>query len=125
MNKKMSKMMRILLVLMFLFTIFNSVVLASGTNPIQQVQGHIQSPGDTAIATMDSLRSRIYMVYRIVGTGIAVIAILILAVKYIISSPNDRADLKKALIIYTISAILFFGTVGIVEIIKRFSGEIL
>lgn len=107
---------KIIPILILMFIIFSTVYVYA--NPIDDIKA--RNPGDGAITEFNSLRGKIYTIIRGVGTGIAVIAILVLAIKYITSAPNDRAELKKYMITYVISAVIFFGAVGIVEVLKAF-----
>lgn len=113
----MKKKIFITILIVFIYIIvFNTISVYA--NPIDSITA--KSPGDDALAVFNSLRGKIYTIIVGIGTGIAVIALLILAIKYITSAPKDRAELKKYIVTYTISAILFFGAVGIVEAIKAF-----
>lgn len=61
---------------------------------------------------------------RIVGVAVAVVMLLILAMKYMSAAPGDKADIKKGLINYVIGAVVFFGVVGILEIISKLATAI-
>lgn len=47
--------------------------------------------------------------------------LIVIAIKYISSAPNEKAELKKHMIPFIIGAIMIFACVGIVEIIKQFA----
>lgn len=46
---------------------------------------------------------------QVIGASIALVMIIYIAIKYMISSPNDRAELKKHLLPYLVGAIFIFG----------------
>lgn len=52
-------------------------------------------------------------VVRIVAVSIAVIMLLVIAMKYMLSAPGDRADIKKHAVAYVIGAVILFGLTGI------------
>ena len=59
-------------------------------------------------------------ILRIGGVTIAVVMLLAVAMKYMLSSAGDRADIKKYAMNYVIGAIILFGAAGILGIIQRF-----
>lgn len=60
-------------------------------------------------------------VIQIVGTGVAVGASIYLGIKYILSSTEEKADIKKKLVPFVIGVIIFYGATGILQIIANFS----
>lgn len=117
MKLKGTKIFILLLVFVFLF---QTMVLA--TNPFDQIKP--VAPDDTTITEMNSFRNKLYTIFQIVGTGLAVIGLIILGIKYVYSAPNERADVKKYAIVYVVGAVLFFGAIGIVELLKGFGLEL-
>ena len=105
-----------ILLLVFIF-LFQTIVLA--TNPFDQIKP--VAPDGGTVTEMNSFRNKIYTVFQLVGTGLAVIG---LGIKYVYSAPNERADVKKYAIIYVVGAVLFFGAIGIVELLKGFGLEL-
>lgn len=60
-----------------------------------------------------------------IGAGVAVIATLVLGMKYVYSSPEDKATIKKQLIPYIIGGVLVFGATTLVKIAEALAGDIL
>lgn len=60
-------------------------------------------------------------VARIVCVAIAIVMLLVIAMKYMISAPGDRADIKKHAINYVIGAFILFGVTGILSILNNIS----
>jgi hypothetical protein len=58
---------------------------------------------------------------RIAGAAIAIIMLSILAMKYMISSPNDRAEIKKGATVYIVGAVVMMGASALVTVIKDFA----
>lgn len=58
-------------------------------------------------------------IMRIVGITIAVLMLLVLAIKYMTSAAGERADIKKHAIVYVVGAVLLFGAVGILGMINN------
>ena len=59
---------------------------------------------------------------QIVGTLVAVGACVYLGIRYVISSVEEKADIKKKLIPFVIGTIIFFGATGILQLIAYFAG---
>ena len=55
----------------------------------------------------------------------ASIAAIILGIKYMYSSPEDKAEIKKKLVPFIIGGVLVFGAVQLVKIVETFVGEII
>ncbi len=56
-----------------------------------------------------------------VGSGIALIIITILGIKYILASPAEKADVKKSIMPILIGCVLLFGGVNIAGLIVTFT----
>lgn len=56
-----------------------------------------------------------------VGSGIAIIVVTILGIKYILASPSEKADVKKSIMPIIIGCVLLFGGVNIAKLIANFS----
>ncbi len=57
---------------------------------------------------------------RVTGATIAIVMLLVIAIKYMVSSAGDRADIKKHAVAYVVGAVVLFGAVGILGIIDEF-----
>lgn len=69
--------------------------------------------------------NKIIGLLQIVGTGISIIVVSILGIKYMLASPGEKADVKKNIMPIIIGCILVFGGVNVVAIIAKFSGDVL
>lgn len=58
---------------------------------------------------------------QMVGSGIALIVITLLGVKYLLASPSDKADVKKAIMPIIIGCILLFGAVNLMAAVENFA----
>lgn len=66
----------------------------------------------------------IISIIRIVSVTIALVMLLVIAMKYMVSAPGDRADIKKHAIAYVVGAIILFGVTGILSILVNFASKI-
>lgn len=59
-------------------------------------------------------------IFEVVAAGVAMIMLVVLAIKYMSSSPSEKAEIKKHAVVYIVGAVMAFGAVGVVEIIRTF-----
>ena len=62
-------------------------------------------------------------IVQIVGMGVAVIMLIVLAIKYISAAPGDKAEIKKHAVVYIVGAVVLFGAAGLLEIIQKFAQD--
>ncbi len=60
-------------------------------------------------------------VVRVACVGIALVLLTVVGAKYMLASPNERADIKQSLIVYVIGAVVMFGASSIVGIVRDFT----
>ena len=66
---------------------------------------------------VQNLGSRILGIIRVVGTIAAVAMLIILGIKYMMGSAEERAEYKKTLFPYFIGAILIFAATNLADIV--------
>lgn len=115
-SKKMARIITVLTIIVgILFA--TSMVFATSYPSISAVS----SPADSSI---NRLSGMLLSVAQIVGVAVAVIMLIVLAIKYISAAPNDKAEIKKHAVIYIVGAIVLFAASGILGIIKGFANAI-
>ena len=78
--------------------------------------GGVDISGD-AVSGITDLGNNIVGVVRTVGVVISVVILLVLGIKYMMGSAEDKADYKKSMIPYIVGAILIFASSTIVGIV--------
>lgn len=115
-NKLFFKIIITLLIILFVVGMFNNFVYAEDGN---FDLGGFDSGADASITgPTETIVGAIIGVLRIVCTGIAVIMIIMVAVKYLLAAPGERADLKKSSVQYIVGAVILFGSAGIFNILE-------
>ena len=61
---------------------------------------------------------------QIVGTGISVIMVSVLGIKYILASPGDKAEVKKQITPMLIGAFILFASVNIIQVVADFAADL-
>ena len=64
------------------------------------------------------------VVVQVIGVGVAVIMLVVLAIKYISAAPSDKAEIKKHAVVYVVGSIVLFAATGILQIVKNFAGNV-
>ena len=95
---------------------FDSVSTDSVVNGAQDTSG--------AASSINRIVGSILTIVQVVGCGVAVIMLIVLAIKYISAAPGDKADIKKHAVVYVVGAVVLFAASGILQIVKNFSNNI-
>ena len=66
----------------------------------------------------------ILTIVQVIGVGVAIIMLIVLAIKYISAAPGDKADIKKHAVVYVVGAIVLFAASGLLGIIKNFASAV-
>ena len=77
-----------------------------------------------AAKSINNIIGSIITIVQVVGTGVAIIMLIVLAIKYISAAPGDKADIKKHAVVYVVGAIVLFAATGILGIVKNFASNI-
>lgn len=117
--KKFFKIFSLIIILIILLTNFTIATTDDPTN-IGSFLAESTSVTDDAGSVLNSVLS----IIQVIGISMAVIMLMGLGIKYMVSSVSDRAEIKKHLVVYVAGAIMLFGASGIVEIIKQFSKNV-
>ena len=112
----------IFLVLMVMYSFFNiSFAAYNYQNELDWADGEHNSDADNSV---QNVVGSIIVIVRIIAVGVAVIMLVVLAMKYMMSAPNDRAEIKKHAVVYVVGAIVLFASGGILSIIQKFASSI-
>ena len=107
----------IILLIMLLFSICFMNISNADWKTLRQETVDANSDNE-AVEKVRTTSQSVITIAQVIGVGIAVIMLVVLSIKYMVSAPNDRAEIKKHAVTYIIGAVVLFGAVGILEIIK-------
>ena len=117
---KTVKVIAIILMSVLLLTVASSIVLGVDIDP-----STVKPATDSQTAkSINNIVSQIISVVQVIGAAVAVIMLIVLAIKYISAAPNDKAEIKKHAVVYIVGAVILFGAVGLLQIVKTFAGTI-
>lgn len=120
--KKTVKIMTVLLIAVMLLASVGSVVFAAtaSSNPedvLSAMQNAAQNGSANGTEEITTLGGRIVSIVQVVGVVIAVVIILVIGIKYMIGSAEEKAEYKKTMMPYIVGAILIFAGSTIVNVV--------
>ena len=128
MTRKIAKMLVVALLAVILVASLSQAVLATGGMQLSEVtigkvtDGAKDSSG--AASSVNNIIGAVLTVAQVVGTGVAVIMLVVLAIKYIAAAPGDKAEIKKHAVVYVVGAVVLFAASSILGIVKNFASNI-
>ena len=111
----MKKISKILIMSIIVLTIVFGFISTSyaALNPLI---GQIENK-EKSVAEVENLGGNILGIVQTVGTVIAVAILVVLGIKYVMGSAEEKANYKKSMIPYIIGAFLVFATTTIVGVL--------
>ena len=105
--KKQIKIAIIALIVIVIFNMLVGTVFADESSLIKNV-----GKGGTSVETtgVQNFGKAIVSVTRVLGVVVAVVVLLVLGVKYMIGSAEERAEYKKTMVPYIVGAIIIFAS---------------
>ncbi len=114
--EKITKILTIVMVVMMLATICTNVFAAVGVDPSNWT-GNANGINTTGV---DKWVNNIINLVATIGSGAAIIILIVLGVKYMMGSAEEKAEYKKTLLPYIIGAVFVFGASALTGIIYNF-----
>lgn len=93
----------------------------SNFNPAEFNSGGVESEVTDVVETTTET---IVAALRVISVAIAIIILLVIAMKYMMSSSGDRADIKKHAIAYVIGTFILFAAAQIIAILIEVSDKL-
>lgn len=116
------------LIFILVLCLFSATTLAADDG-IDSLLTSITQPdvsmGDNSGAGIMKAMNTILGLVQVAGTGVALISVSLLGIKYMLASAEDKAEIKKYMIGACIGGFLVFGGVEIAQIIADFTPEVL
>lgn len=124
----MAKLMKVMAVILLAVMIVASVATSVNAMSFDEIDTDYIANGaqDTsgAASSINRIVGSILTIVQVIGCGVAVIMLIVLAIKYISAAPGDKADIKKHAVVYVVGAIVLFAASGILQIVKNFAGNV-
>ncbi len=78
----------------------------------------------TASGTIEKISSNVWGTVVVIVQILAVAAVVFAGIRYMFASANDKADIKKQLVILVLGAVLVFGATFVLSLVQNITGEI-
>ena len=126
---KVMKMLAILIMASLVVAALTTTVFAEGeaggtfsaSQAMDVTQFNNKGADAGTVGATQNVIGALITVIQIIGTGVAIIMLVVLAIKYISASPGDKAEIKKHAVVYVVGAVVLFAASGILGIIKSFA----
>lgn len=113
--KKSIKVISILLIALMMIAIVTPVFATDG-GAFRPSQVDTNKVGEEANSIKD-VGNSITSIIRVVGTIIAVAILIVLGIKYMMGSAEEKAEYKKTLFPYIVGAVLIFAASSLADIV--------
>ena len=112
------KTMKIITILVTILTVVMVGVTSFAEVDIKTIDGKAQGVDVTQIGTVGN---KIATILRAIGTVLLVVVLMVLGIKYMMGSAEEKAEYKKTMIPYLVGAILVFGATQIAGAVLNFA----
>lgn len=115
MSKKTMKILTTIATILLIISMGTSIVAATS------VGGMELSPNTSNTGDITTIGNKVMGIIQVVGTIAAVAIVMVLGIKYMMGSAEEKAEYKKTMIPYIIGAILLFAATTIANAIYNFA----
>lgn len=116
-NISMSKILAMLIIVLLIVSV--STLCLAIPDP-----GEFHGDAGSAESGIMNVSNMVLGIVQVIGVAVAVIMLVVLAIKYISAAPSEKGDIKKSAFVYVIGALLLFGGVAVLNIIQRAGEEL-
>ncbi len=121
MNRKVIKVISILLMILMVVMTLSTSVFADSWDSFDTTMFDGKGDKSGAKDSATNIIGAIINIVQVIGMGVAIIMLIVMAIKYISAAPSEKAEIKKGVTIYVVGAIVLFAASGILGIIKNFA----
>ena len=129
MNKKVLKILIAFLLIMLYMSFIKSLPIFAvdemvtwNVTNFNHLDGDLKE-GQMVTNSTQRIMGTIINTIRIVGTGIAIIMITYVAIKYMSAAPTEKAEFKKSATAFIVGAVVLFASSQILGVIADFAAK--
>ena len=118
--KKTIKIIATLLLVVMIISMFSTVFAAS-------TKGSVTDPANLSgegTDKFDSIGNKIIGMVQAIGSIVSVLILVVLGIKYMMGSAEEKAEYKKTMIPYLVGAVLIFAASNIASMVYSFANSI-
>ena len=120
MSKSKKFILRAIPVLLLVIVLVASPIFANGDG----IPTTMPSSDNGSIGTVDNMATQVWGTVVTIAQIAAFAAIIFAGVRYMFASADDKANIKKQLVIIAVGAILVFGASTVVKILMNVLGDV-
>ena len=100
----------------------HSIVFSASTDIYSTITNLAGSSKDSsAVSSVNNMAGAIISMAKVICAGVAIIMLTVIAMKYMLAAPSEKADIKKHAVVYVVGAIVMFAATAILQIIQNFA----
>ena len=120
---KIKSIVKILIMVLICSMVISSLSYVYGASTMQAVTAMDEMGSktitDSSGGKLGGIINAVIGFVQIAGTGISMIMVTVLGIRYIMAAPSDKADVKKQIAPMGVGAIVLFGSVNLVNIVAK------
>ncbi len=120
----MKKSIKVVSIILAILTIVLVSIPVFASSASSDYRPSIVNYNTENVEKIEGVGSRILGIVRVVGTIVAVAMLIVLGIKYMMGSAEERAEYKKTLFPYFIGAILIFAATNLADMIYSWAAGI-
>ena len=113
MNKKMVKILTTIVMVIMII----SISISSFALEPSEIQGNTSAQGTPEITNVGN---SIVGILQVVGIVLSVVVLIVLGIKYMMGSAEEKAEYKKTMMPYIVGAALIFAASALAQVIYQF-----
>ena len=110
---------KILLIIFIAILVFSISTVSFAS--LVQMQPSVTGPGTSQVKGIANI---ILGIIQVIAVAVAVIMLVVLAIKYISAAPSEKGEIKKSLTVYIVGALVLFAGAGLLNIIQLVAKDI-
>lgn len=116
---KLDKILSIIVFVVMLLTIVTNIAYAFDPNPAS-----ISITAGSGASGIQNMGGKIIGTIQIAGSVIAVAILVVLGIKYMMGSTEEKAEYKKTLMPYIVGAVLIFAAANVASVVYNAANEL-
>ncbi len=121
---KMKKISKIIVMILIAFMLVANIVPVFAASSAADPSKYTGAGSNADTTKIDSLGQDIVKIVSTIGSVVSVIVLIVLGIKYMMGSAEEKAEYKKTLLPYIIGAALVFAASTIASVVFNFANSI-
>lgn len=120
--RKYKKVLIIFISIMLMFFTVQGIISQAADDIYNEVTSMAKAnESNGAVTSANNIAGAVISVAKVICAGVAIIMITVIAMKYMLAAPSEKADIKKHAVVYIVGAIIMFAATAILQIIQNFA----